>query len=239
MILTFYSDKGGCGRSLLTRELGLFLQRQKKDTLLVDMDYKCSVSNSFGVECKERTILTLLEKKSAPEVIQSTQWIDLIAGSRAIRNFSDEINLQELLQSVENIYPYILVDTAALPNPEQLLSSSHVVIIPLWIDAFSKEALKDTLEEILQRIPPERVFALYMGVDESETSMELVEELEKILEQHHVASFDTAIRYDETVREILYKGREMRSYVPVSDAAEDLEQLAMEIIEKTYVESKE
>lgn len=233
MIITLYNDRGGSGKSTVAKELALFLQRQRKDSLLVDMDYKMSITKNVSADERVKNVVDLLEEGAVPDKIQSTKYIDLIGGNRRIRDLQGSHDLQQIFKGVESLYSYIFIDTATMKTIESLIRSSDRIIFPLWVDEYSKYALEESLKELAQWVEKEKVKILYLGVDESETTVDIIRDMDDILKRHDFTSFNTAIRYDETVREIHHKNRELRSFVPVSDAAEDFEALTEEFIQWT------
>lgn len=223
MYITIYNDKGGMGKSTIARELSLYFERLEKKILLVDLDNKRTITKSFEIN-NEKNISNLLNGQSVLDCITNTKYIDLIAGSK---DRVLEFNLSSHLQEIENIYDYIVVDTNEI---NFTIDSENMVIVPTTPDYYSYINLEDTIKGIKNF---ENIYVLLNRVEDREEKSEIVVKIYELCEKLNIKLFDTALRDDESIIEVQTKGRELRTYYPLSDIAEDMMDLANELIELT------
>lgn len=234
MYVTVYNDKGGSCKSTFVREMALFLEREKKQPLIVDLDYKNSITHSFGIKAR-KNIYHLMDKMArTDDVLVRTEFVDVIPGGYEVINAEINKGLRACFEEIESYYDYIFVDTAGQNKvSEMALYESDIIIVPVIpqrYDVFNFEHTMNYINDI--KTPTQRIFVLIMRSDESETSQTEIAIIEDIVKEKKATLLKRAIRNDETVKEIQIKERELRSYNFVSDAAEDYKELSLELIRR-------
>lgn len=240
MYVTIYNDKGGNCKSTFVREIALFFERAGKQPLVVDLDYKNSITKSFNIKTKKNIYNLIDEMTSTDSVLARTEFIDVIPGSYRVLDATINKSLKGSLDEIKEYYDYILIDTSGQNKiSDMALYESDVIIVPVIPQRYDAQNLDYTLSYINEKkTPTQRIFVLIMRVDSSETSRVEVAEIEEIVKNNKATLLKTQIRDDETVKEIQLKNRELRSYNFVSDAAEDYKNLTEELIRRldTYKE---
>lgn len=81
MYITVYNDKGGTGKSTFVREIALYMERYGKKPLIVDLDYKNSITKSFDIDKADNVEALLETRTSINTALTSTKYVDIIPGS--------------------------------------------------------------------------------------------------------------------------------------------------------------
>ena len=110
---------------------------------------------------------------------------------------------------------------------------SDIIIVPVVPEKYSVDNLEYTLTHIEKlKEHNQKVYVIVMKYDDSETSRDMLEDIYNICSEKSVNIFRTKIRIDETVKSVQLRGKELRSYDFVSDAAEDYKSLTEEFNER-------
>lgn len=177
MIISIFNQKGGVAKTTTTSNLGAYLARHGKKVLLVDMDAQANLTSSVGLDddSLEVTIHDLLKdqefkKEGIFEVIQETQFerlyilpADITLSDAEIElssYYSRESILKKILDSVKDIFDFILVDcppNLGLMSVNSLVASEYL-IIPMAPGFFSTKGIKhlvDVYKMIKKSLNPE------------------------------------------------------------------------------------
>lgn len=161
MIISIFNNKGGVAKTTTTSNLGAYLARHGKKVLLVDMDAQANLTSSVGLEDEELniTIYDLLKdqevsKEKILKVIQNTEFerlhilpadINLSDGEIELSSYYNrESILKKILNSVENMFDFILIDcppNLGLMSINSLVASKYL-IIPMAPGFFSTKGIK-------------------------------------------------------------------------------------------------
>lgn len=161
MIISIFNQKGGCGKSTTTINLGAALSKSGKKVLVVDMDAQANTTNGVGINDEELevTIYDLLISKKVTyenikKVIKKTDYENLECLPSDIQLSNAEIELasamsretilKKIIDKIKNDYDYILIDS---PPSLGLLSVNSLVasdklIIPVNTSYFSVKGIK-------------------------------------------------------------------------------------------------
>lgn len=234
MYIAVYNDKGGSCKTTFVREIALYLERNKKKALVVDLDYKHNITKSFNIE-KELSVSNILEGISAvEEVLEKTEYLDIVPGSYNLKNCEINKSIREATFNIEKDYDYIFFDTAnENVVSDMAIYQSDIIIVPVVPEKYSVDNLEYTLTHIEKlKEHNQKVYVIVMKYDDSETSRDMLEDIYNICSEKSVNIFRTKIRIDETVKSVQLRGKELRSYDFVSDAAEDYKSLTEEFNER-------
>lgn len=241
MYITVYNDKGGTGKSTFVREIALYMERYGKKPLIVDLDYKNSITKSFDIDKADNVEALLETRTSINTALTSTKYVDIIPGSYGIKKCEIKNTIRENIKFIEDDYDFILIDTSG----ENIISDmaiyqSDIIVVPVVADTYNIFNLSHTIEHIKKTIESgQKIYTLITKVDDEESTLGVIEEIGAICSRNNVEVFETMIREDETVKMVQAKGKELRSYDFVSDAAEDYKLLTEEFVSKTELFMKE
>ncbi len=155
-VISFVQQKGGCGKTTTTVNVGAYLASMGHQVLLVDLDPQTNLTQSLGIQAEDlkSSILDLLLEpgKSPAEIIQTTSFggkgrLDLLPSSAnlvglelsKISSYGKEWLLFEALRQARLNYDFILIDpppSLGLLTVNALMASSEI-IIPFQCHAFS------------------------------------------------------------------------------------------------------
>ncbi|MEJ2444239.1 MAG: ParA family protein [Exilibacterium sp.] len=171
-----FNQKGGVGKSSIACNLAAISADRGFRTLVIDLDVQGNSSLYFGVnihdpglEYPEATVAHLLRQSStswflnakpALNFVRETAFkgLDLLAASPLLDQLSGELEsrykiykLREALEELESHYERIYIDTPPNFNfySKTALIASDRVLIPFDCDSFSKHALNNLLQNLI------------------------------------------------------------------------------------------
>ncbi len=248
-IFSIINNKGGTGKTTTTLNLSVALVQKKKKVLVIDLDAQCNLSVSFGIKDAENHIGKLLTEQGPINdyIIKSEEGVDLIAASSDLLDYEYKINnetgreylLKEVLESVEDVYDYILIDCP--PSLSTLALNSMVAsqsyIVPMQTENFAFIGLDKILaaaEKVNKRLNKELSLAgvlLIKFSDRTKFSQAVISNLEEN-EMLNGKIFSANIRQDISLMESSAFSQSVFEYAPESRGAEDYLNFATELMEK-------
>lgn len=243
-ILAIAQHKGGVGKTTSVLNIGAALARKGHKVLLVDLDAQANLTESVGIAAG--SIAGVLEALNSDEAIQPVSVgnnIDLLPSSldlagaevQLINSVGREYKLKEALQPLSKKYSYILIDCP--PSLGLLtvnaLTAADEVYIPLQAQYLAVKGLNSLLniitlikKQLNKKLKIGGVFITqYDGrkVLNRHTS-------EGIGELFKDEILKTKIRDNVALAEAPTAGKDIFSYAPNSNGAEDYTALANEIL---------
>ena len=167
MIITVLNQKGGVGKTTSALNIGAFLAKKGKKTILIDLDPQSNLTSGLGLSISQDGENTppsiydvLLENKTMNEVFVSTDIENLylvpsnisLAGAEIelVNKLSREQKLKSAISKFSENYDYIIID-----NPPSLgiltinsLVASKYVIVPLQCEYYALEGVSQLLKTI-------------------------------------------------------------------------------------------
>ena len=159
-IISVINLKGGVGKTTTSLNIGHILATlHDKRVLLIDNDKQGNLSKVFGAgSYDDFTITDILTGRHnvIDEVIMPTQYknLDIIGANMhllgAYNYIASESCLKIALEQIAHQYDYCIIDNAPDINISTInaLVASHEVIIPIKIDKFALDGLKEVVEQI-------------------------------------------------------------------------------------------
>ena len=162
--------KGGTAKTTTAINMAAILAKHYgKRVLLIDADSQCNTTEFFGGMSSHNNVATLLRNPDGYRhphgipafVIQSTNFhnIHLIPGDESLMDLdlsaasqgSADVNvLRELLEEVQAVYDYVLIDCPPAFNAASAaaLVAADDVVIPIKLDAFSLRGMTNLIRQV-------------------------------------------------------------------------------------------
>ncbi|BDQ04547.1 MAG: sporulation initiation inhibitor Soj [Candidatus Dojkabacteria bacterium] len=251
MIVVFANQKGGVGKTTTTASIASILAKQGKKVLAIDIDPQSNLTSGFGFD-KSRDYLSIYEvlvhNIDVAEVFVVSDInenlhlipskIDLAGAEiELVSRFSREKILKEKLESVKNVYDYILIDSPPSLGLLTLnaLVASDGVVIPVQCEYYALEGISQlvkTVDLVKKSINNDlEIFGVVMTMFDARTrlSSEVVIEVKNFF---GTKVFDTIIPRNVRISESPSYGKPIDLYDPASIGAKAYEKLTQEFIER-------
>jgi len=241
--------KGGVGKTISAINIAHVLVKiHNKRVLLIDNDKQGNVSKFFGLHGDNMQGMAELmtQRGIDPQgLIHNTAFsgLDVIAANMTLLNANKEVlldmsrpqqtRLNKALQTVAGAYDYCVIDNAPDINMSVInaLVASHDVLVPIKVDKFAFDGLKQLSEQIedMQEFNPSlRLRGCFITMQEKNTvNTQGVEWLES---RTDYPLFSTAIRKTTKVDQTTFYGLPLLEYSKNSTAAQDYIRLVAEYL---------
>lgn len=246
-IVSFIIQKGGCGKTTTTVNIGGFLADRGFKVLMIDMDPQGNMTHHLGIvpETLEVTIRDVL-KKTVPikdAIVNRSENLDVIGNNiltsadeiTFLNTMSREYLLRDQLTPLMREYDYILLDCPPSLGILSLnsLVASHEMFIVIAPDFFPLMAMKPLLEtydivrEKLNISLKLSGIAITMCDLRTNHAKQVVEILEKNFPDK---LYHSVIRQSVSLKDASGQGKTIFEHDAKSTGAEDYRQLGEEFI---------
>lgn len=241
--ITYTNQKGGCGKTTTAVSTAAFLSKKFK-VLLIDLDGQNNASSSLGVAEAEVNSYTVF--KGGPiKVVSVNNNLDLLPSSINVSSLDTELVnepgreqlLREILESVEDQYHYIIMDTSpnlGLISVNALVASDYfvVVILPHQLSIQGVSKLIEASDKIKRRINSSLKLGGFVITQYSSRKV-LHKNISQSISNHFPGKlFETTIPENISLAEAPTSKQSIMDYAPSSKGAIAYEQLTREIINK-------
>lgn len=154
-VISICNQKGGCGKTTTTVNLGAALVSEGKKVLIIDNDYQANLTISVGItpnnislfncfkkELQLKDIITTIPTLENLDIIPSN--LDYSNADHALINIKDnKLLLKNLLDKSQLDYDYILIDCSPSLNTTVInaLVASDSILIPLEPSLFNLQGI--------------------------------------------------------------------------------------------------
>ncbi len=247
-VICIANQKGGVGKTTTAVNLGMGLELQGKNVLLVDLDPQSSLTSSIGLKNQsfKYTVYDLLKGEAAVDdaalfhngvqVIPSS--IDLSGADIELSGIPGrELLLKEALSGVAGRYDCILIDCPPSLGLLTLnaMTAAHRLIIPIQPEYLPLEGVKmlmETLDIVKKRLNKDLEISGVI-VTMYDPRQKLGREVMEIIREYFKEKvFTTYIRKNVSLAEAPGFGQDIYRYKPDSIGAQDYSELCREMIRR-------
>jgi len=161
-IISICNQKGGCGKTTTTVNLGAALVQEGNRVLIIDNDYQANLTASVGITPNDVSLFNCFKKelklKDAIINVPTLGNLDIIPSNldysnvdHALINVKDnKLLLRNLLEESNLNYDYILIDCAPSLNTTVInaLVASDSILIPLEPSLFNLQGIGNLVKII-------------------------------------------------------------------------------------------
>lgn len=165
-VISICNQKGGCGKSTLTENLGAALANCGAKVLLVDLDPSGNLSIALGLPKNSRNTIESLMRSVILEdtldfeetVVHHEEGMDILPANRLLTGMELQLQtledsktvLKDVLAAIKSQYQFVLID--CMPSLGMLtlnaLTASDEVLIPVQPQCLSVEGLQELMGTI-------------------------------------------------------------------------------------------
>lgn len=241
-IIAVANHKGGVGKTTSVAAIGSILASRGKRTLLIDLDAQANLTNSFLMEEPEQTIYNALKGEMALPVIPLRENLSIVASTLDMAGaeldlssrISREFILRKLLKPLEGQYDYILLDcppSLGLVTINALVAAKEL-FIPLTAEALPSRGLAK-LTNILQMVRENlnediTLSGVIITRWEGTNLSKMVEA--QLRETFGDTIYQTKVRKNVSIAEAPLYAKDVVTYAPDSNGANDYRALTDEIL---------
>lgn len=254
-VISIAIQKGGSGKTTTTLNLGAALTREGKKVLLIDADPQANLSQSLGIEDEPTyNLYSELKKEIMQElgdlskaIVRTPQGMDVIPASIDLAIVELEMAglmgreylLTELLNPIVDDYDYVFIDC---PHAISLLTvnalvASDAVMLPLPGEFLPLKGVYGFMRQfdiIRKKLNPRlELMGMVMTKYDERKSMNLG--VKRTLEEKFNGKvFQTVIRTNIQLAKAQEAGKDIFSFDRTANGAKDYQQLANELIQRSY-----
>ena len=252
-IITVANRKGGCSKTTTVKAIAEILTEQhKKKILVVDLDPQGNITKWSGVDTTDKDTMyeVLLEKCNVQEALLASKYYDILPADEALSNAEIELagavgheyRLKEILQTIQDDYDYILIDTPptlGLLSILAFVAAKDGILIVTDTGMFATEGISKLVESLTAVQKFYNSNAKVKGIlltrfNSRFKSNETIESVTKILcEKYQAPLFDSRIRTAVAMCDATTYGIQLSDLVPTPKPMLDYQNFVLEFL-NTY-----
>lgn len=251
-IIAIANQKGGVGKTTTTINLGAALAKEKKKTLIIDLDEQANATIGLGILrefVKMSSFDVMVDNIDIIESIYSTtnEYLNIIPSSSKLANVEEKLQnvvdkeqiLLKKALKLKNEYDYILLDCPPSLGLiiDNALFLSDSVIIPVECDYFAYDALTQMVQKINQIQKEKNKLNLSLTVEGvlltklDNRNLFGYKISEKVKELLPSKTYNTIISRSSHLQEAPMHGKSVLDFAYNSRGSKEYIRLAKEIIE--------
>lgn len=247
---SFMNQKGGVGKTTTTMNVGAALARGGYRVLLVDMDPQMNLSGGFGIgPKKDGSVIDFLVNDSEPLILEIYENLHVLPGSDSMTRF-DKYVLESPVHSLEPArvlskrieeagfsgqYDFILFDS---PPKLDLITTNILayldwLFIPIMSEEWSVGGAEKTIENatlVRKSVNPELTIGGLFFVRYDPRAILYRSYKESLANKYNNLVLEYFTRENVSLRECLFKRKDIFDYAPQSNGAQDYFNLTNELL---------
>jgi len=259
VVISFTNQKGGCGKTTSSINVGAYLAMQNYNVLMIDMDAQAHTTKTFIEDffnLKWTIFNVMIAQLELKEVILPTNYGNLnLAPSNITLATVDpylygsadgfyrlNMSIEKLNNDADCSYDFIIIDTPptlGLATQNALIASDYVVI-PIESSYFALEGTDDLLNTIIKirNRANTKLDILGAVITLHDHQTILANDVKRKLEiQFGNKLFNTCIRKNVRLKEAPASGESIFTYAEKSSGAADYKSLTLEILQRLRKEA--
>ncbi|MFT5441602.1 MAG: chromosome partitioning protein [Myxococcota bacterium] len=249
-VIAIVNQKGGCGKTTTTVNLGGALAADGSRVLIIDIDPQAHATLALGIDPDEldQNLYEILaeppgDRRLEEVIIHASERLDLAPSSIVLSALEQKLageqhdsrteRLAAAIDGLPDYYDYVLIDCP--PNVGLLtfnaLRAAREVVIPLEMSFFAVDGVQKLLETVgllSERIGHDLAVRILPTLYDGRTRYAR-ETLGDVRELFKDLCFDTVIRLNVKLREAARSGVPISRYAPSANGARDYGALAIEL----------
>lgn len=245
-IITVTNQKGGAGKTTTVDATLASLTARGYKVLAVDLDPQCNLTFSMNADSSKKNILDVLTRNvQTIDAIQKLKNGDLIPGTAQLaaaesilNETGKEYRLREVLETVQNEYDFILIDTPPALGILTInaLTACNSVIIPAQADIYSIQGIQrltETIKPVKQYTNPNiKVDGILLTRfnDRTVLSRTVADLAKQIAGNMGSQVFNATIREATAIKEAQLSQQSIFDYAKSSKVADDYQNFVEELL---------
>lgn len=250
-IIAIANHKGGVGKTTTATALASIFAQIGIDTLVIDLDPQCNLTETFLKEEPERTAFDLFRSRVCPEPVRIREHLQLVPASLDMsaldvmlgQQMERELILADALDKLEGSWDMVLLDCPPALNTVTVnaLAAANEVYVPVVPEIYPLKGLL-RIENICRtasaRLNP-GIGITGIIITRYNPTATLYRQVESTLRENYGGIlFETKIRQNVRLAESPGKNQDIMAYAPGSNGARDYLALAEEILQRLHAKAR-
>lgn len=240
-VIAIANHKGGVGKTTTALNLGAGLARRGYRTLLIDMDAQANLTDTLRISTENDIYKVLKGQQAKPQYVSQNldalpATLDLAAADLELSTtIGREQLLKEAIQPLLPHYNYVIIDTAPTLGllTVNALSAADAVIIPLTAEYYAVSGLTNltALIDSVQKRINKRLQIKGVIITQYDTRTKLHKQARELISaQFALNMFKTSVRENIAIAEAQTAKKDIFTYAPESNGAEDYNKIIDEFL---------
>ena len=244
-IFAIANHKGGVGKTTTAAALASIFAEIGIDTLMIDLDPQCNLTDTFLTEEPKETAYDLFKTRVSPDPIMIREHLYLIPAHLDMsaldlmigQQFERELILKDALDHLKGQWEMVIMDCPPALNTVTVnaLAAATEVYVPIVPEIFPLKGLiriQDICHMASSRLNPGIAISGIILTKYNPTAALYREVEQSLREDYPDILFNTKIRQNIRLAESPGHNQDIMTYAPNSNGAQDYACLAEEILQR-------